>query len=198
MVMPPTKPCSSRRRSYIRFDVCRCFLSRDLSSSNIWLMSGMNGSPPSAASLDGLGQGVAHSCDTPVAPHASEFLTQSCDQSQNVGPPHSCSSHPHGTHGVPDYTVPQNTSPRPQLVCFRLQNGGVLLRDGTDHPTDSVGILSPGFTHQEKSHALCASSYVPAQVMKNSAVSMSNTPANGGKTIADLQGVVQSFPSYRQ
>ena len=64
---------------------------------------------------------MAHSCDTPVAPHASEFLTQSCDQSQNVGPPHSCSSHPHGTHGVPDYTVPQNTSPRPQLVCFRLQ-----------------------------------------------------------------------------
>jgi hypothetical protein len=42
--MPPVKPCSSRSRSKIRFDVCCCFFGRPLSSARILSMIAMNGS----------------------------------------------------------------------------------------------------------------------------------------------------------
>src|SRR5271170_1214756 len=42
--MPPVKPCSSRSRSKIRFDVCCCFFGRDLSSRRIPSITGINGS----------------------------------------------------------------------------------------------------------------------------------------------------------
>src|ERR1039458_9107585 len=42
--MPPVKPCSSRSRSKIRFAVCCCFFGRDLSSSRIRSIIGINGS----------------------------------------------------------------------------------------------------------------------------------------------------------
>src|SRR5438067_292865 len=42
--MPPVKPCSSRSRSNIRFDVCCCFFGRPLSSARMPSMIAMNGS----------------------------------------------------------------------------------------------------------------------------------------------------------
>ena len=42
--MPPVKPCSSRSRSKIRFEVCCCFFDRPLSSVRILSIVLMNAS----------------------------------------------------------------------------------------------------------------------------------------------------------
>ena len=66
-------------------------------------------------------QPVALHADNPAEPGASESSQRSCDQFRTDAPPRCYSSRQHGTHAVPGYKVPLNTSPHPQLYCLRCQ-----------------------------------------------------------------------------
>ncbi len=81
---------------------------------------------------------MAHSCDTPVAPHASEFLTQSCGLSRNDRPPPAHSSHRHDTHAEPGCTIPQNTSPRPSARLPQASEWRSFTPRQSDYSTVSV------------------------------------------------------------
>ena len=73
------------------------------------------GNPGRFTSVVPLGRRV----DIPEVPSASGSSTPSCDRSQNAAPPPVRSSRQHGTPGAPVGKVPQNTSPRLQLVRLR-------------------------------------------------------------------------------